>query len=119
MRTGAQDAIEDQEGAEDSVCTAKAQALFNLDARSQPALLDGLTLGQVQQRYVEGTEGRPINTENNPFQAFLLADEKVLAKSDLAKSRSWQRITKRLTVHNATLGGSRCQHETFCICGSS
>lgn len=61
----------------------KARDQFRLDARSDPATLDGLTLEDVRQLYLEGSGGQPMNTENRPWRLFLLADAQVLQDSEL------------------------------------
>ncbi|KAI4694250.1 uncharacterized protein J4E84_002832 [Alternaria hordeiaustralica] len=75
--------LESQDGAEDdTTSTAKAWSLFKLDARSDSTVLDGLTLEQVRQLYVEGVGGRPMNAADNPFRVFFLADAEALVGSD-------------------------------------
>jgi hypothetical protein len=61
----------------------KADELFKLDARSDPAVLDGLTLEEVRQLYHEGTEGQPMNTSKNPWRVFILVNAEVLANPEL------------------------------------
>jgi hypothetical protein len=75
--------LEGQEGAEDdTTSTAKAWSLFKLDARSDSAILDGKTLEQVRQMYVDATGGQPMNANDNPYRVFFLADVEVLMGSD-------------------------------------
>ena len=71
------------ESTDDPTITAKAEDLFQLDTRSDPAVLDGLTLEEVRQLYHDGAGGQPMNTANDPWRVFMLADEEVLTKPDL------------------------------------
>lgn len=63
--------------------TTKARDQFRLDARSDPATLDGLMLEDVRQLYLEGSGGQPMNTDNRSCRLFLLADAQVLQDPDL------------------------------------
>lgn len=71
------------ESTDDPTITAKAEDLFQLDTRSDLAVLDGLTLEEVRQLYHDGAGGQPMNTANDPWRVFMLADEEVLTKPDL------------------------------------
>lgn len=68
---------------EDPAMITKAEDLFNLDARSDPSTLDGLTLEQVRHLYHESGGGQPMNTDKDPWRVFILADEEVLTNPDL------------------------------------
>ena len=72
-----------EEADEEPDATTKARDQFRLDARSDPATLDGLTLEDVRQLYLEGSGGKPMNTDNRPWRLFLLADAQVLQDPDL------------------------------------
>ena len=82
MTAGAQPDLEGQTGAGDTTSTAKAWSLFRLDARSNSIILEGLTLEQIRQLYVEGAGGQPMNAGNKPYRVFSLADSEVLLGSD-------------------------------------
>jgi hypothetical protein len=57
---GAEYELNNMEGAEeDPNATAKLWALFKIDTRSDPSTLDGLTLEQTRQCYVDRTGGQP------------------------------------------------------------
>jgi hypothetical protein len=58
--------------------------LPKVDPRSNPAVLDGLTLEEVRQLYHDGTGCQPMNTDRDPWRLFMLADKEVLAKPDLS-----------------------------------
>ena len=68
---------------EDPAMIAKAEELFRLDARSDPAVLDGLTLEEVRQLYHDGTGGQPLNKDKGPWRIFILVDADVLASPEL------------------------------------
>jgi len=68
---------------EDPAMITKAEELFKLDARSDPAVLDGLILEEVRQLYHDGTGGQPLNKDNGPWRVFILVDADVLASPDL------------------------------------
>jgi hypothetical protein len=68
---------------DDPAIIAKAEELFKLDTRSNPAVLDGLALEKVRQLYHDGTGGQPMNTDRGPWRIFMLADTEVLANPDL------------------------------------
>jgi hypothetical protein len=64
----------------------KIRDQFRLDARSDPATLDGSTLEDVRQVYLEGSGGQPmrgIQPCNFGIVIFLLADAEVLQDPDL------------------------------------
>jgi hypothetical protein len=67
----------------------KARDQFRLDTRSDPATLDGLTLEDVRQLWLEGSGGQPMNAENDlsraPWRLFFLADAEVLRERRLDK----------------------------------
>jgi hypothetical protein len=62
----------------------KAEELFKLDARSDPAASDDLTLEEVRQLHHEGKGGPPMNTDKGPWRVFILADAEVLANLDFS-----------------------------------
>jgi hypothetical protein len=76
--------MEDLDVQEPTVAFTKAWNLFRLDARSDPSTLDGLTLENVRQLYLDGTGGQPMNVDIDPWRVFLLADEAVLASPELS-----------------------------------
>lgn len=67
-----------EEADEKPEATAKARDQFRLDARSDSATLEGLTLEDVRQLYLDRNGGQPMNTDNRPWRIFLLADAQVL-----------------------------------------
>jgi hypothetical protein len=84
VTAGVKFGLNKMDGAEDAAATTKVLELFTLDARSDPALLDGLTLEDVRKLYSEGMAGvRLINIDNGPWHLFLLADAEVLGEADL------------------------------------
>lgn len=60
----------------------KVRNLFRIDARSDISL-DGKTLEEVRQCYLDWWGGTPMNTAHDPWRNFLLADERVLADPEL------------------------------------
>ncbi|KAH8732401.1 hypothetical protein GQ44DRAFT_697591 [Phaeosphaeriaceae sp. PMI808] len=83
ITAGTEDRLNRMDGAEDTPVTTKVWGLFKLDARSDPTLLDGLTLEDVRKLYLEGAGGRPMNVDRSIWRLFLLADAEVLGDSDL------------------------------------
>ncbi|KAH7076614.1 hypothetical protein BKA63DRAFT_412219 [Paraphoma chrysanthemicola] len=72
-----------EEADENPDATTQLRERFRLDARSDPATLDGLTQQHVRQLYVKGSGGRPMNTDKPIWRIFLLADAEVLQDPDL------------------------------------
>ena len=75
-----------EEADKEPAAVAKARDQFRLDARSDLATLDGLTLEDVRQVYLEGSGGQPIRgTQRRNWGTFifLLADAQVLQDPDL------------------------------------
>ncbi|KAH7086799.1 hypothetical protein FB567DRAFT_51538 [Paraphoma chrysanthemicola] len=72
-----------EEADENPDATTQIRERFQLDARSDPATLDGLTLEHVQQLYVKGSGGRPMNTDKPIWRILLLADAQVLQDPNL------------------------------------
>lgn len=68
---------------EDPAMITRAEELFKLDARSDPAALDSLALEDVRQFYHERTGGQPMNTDKGPWRVFILVDAEVLANPEL------------------------------------
>ncbi|KAH5131207.1 hypothetical protein HBH70_177090 [Parastagonospora nodorum] len=84
ITAGVRAGLNKMDGAEDTAATAKVLGLFKLDARSDPALLAGLTLEDVRKLYLEeGPGAQLINMDNGPWRLFLLADAEVLGEADL------------------------------------
>jgi hypothetical protein len=65
--------------------TAKALDQFSLDPRSDPATLDGLTLEDVRQLYLDQRGGQPLNVDRGQRRLFFLADDQVLQDPDVAR----------------------------------
>jgi hypothetical protein len=83
ITTGVESGLNRMDGARDTAATAKVLGLFKLDARSDPALLAGLTLEDVRKLYLEGGPGVQLtNMDNGPWRLFLLADAEVLGEAD-------------------------------------
>ncbi|KAH6868717.1 hypothetical protein BKA58DRAFT_317144, partial [Alternaria rosae] len=68
---------------EDPAMITKAEELFKLDARSDPPVLDDLTLEEVRQLYHDETGGQPLKKGKGLWQIFILVDADVLASPDL------------------------------------
>jgi hypothetical protein len=86
MHAGAQDGIENMWQAEDyPAIMSKSWDLFRLDARSDADTLDGLTLENVRQVYVDKAGGAPMPNvpHRHPWHVFFLADAEVLRDPDL------------------------------------
>jgi hypothetical protein len=64
--------------------TTKALNLFSLDPRSDPERLEGLSLNDVRELYLDGSGGQPLNVDREQRRIFLLADDEVLQDPDLA-----------------------------------
>jgi hypothetical protein len=100
--------LESQHGAEDVISTAKALSFFRLDARSDSTILEGLTIEQARQLYVQGTGGQPMNAANEMYRVLLLADEEVLMGSDydsgLVKAVAAEYDTGASVALNCTYG---------------
>ncbi|KAJ4381341.1 hypothetical protein N0V86_003690 [Didymella sp. IMI 355093] len=78
ITTGTKHGLSKMEGGEHTVVTTKISELLYLDARSDPTLLNGLTLEDVRNLYVDGTGGQPMNVANDPWRVFFIADAQVL-----------------------------------------
>jgi hypothetical protein len=75
-----------EEADKEPAAVTKARDQFRLDARSDLATLDGLTLEDVRKVYLEGSGGQPmrgIQPCNFGSVIFLLADAEVLQDPDL------------------------------------
>ncbi|EUC28492.1 hypothetical protein COCCADRAFT_40990 [Bipolaris zeicola 26-R-13] len=84
ITNGAKDAIRGNvKPTDDPAMIAKTEELFKPDARSDPAVLDGLALEEVRQLYHNGTGGQPMNTDRDPWRIFILADREVLTNPNL------------------------------------
>ncbi|KAH6613023.1 hypothetical protein C7974DRAFT_444495 [Boeremia exigua] len=83
ITTGTKYRLSIMDGGEDTVVTTKLLELLHLDARSDPTLLDGLTLEDVRKVYINGTGGQPMNVANDPWRVFFLADAQVLQDPEL------------------------------------
>jgi hypothetical protein len=59
---------------------SQAEKLLKPDARSDPAVLDGLTLEQVRQLYHDGTGSPPMNRQG--WRSFMIADTELLVNPD-------------------------------------
>jgi hypothetical protein len=78
ITAGTKHRLSEMEGDEDNAITTKILQLLNLDARSDPTLLNDLTLDDVRRLYVDGTGGQPMNVAHDPWRVFLVADAQVL-----------------------------------------
>src|SRR5690242_12197172 len=79
ITNGVKDRLRAHEGyGDDPAVITRAEELYKLDARSDPAFLAGLELEEVRNLYHEGTGGQPLNTNNDPWRVFILVDEEVL-----------------------------------------
>jgi hypothetical protein len=65
--------------------TAKVLDQFSLDPRSDPTTLDGLTLEDVRQLYLDQRGGQPLNVDRYQRRLFFLADDQVLQDPDVAR----------------------------------
>lgn len=74
----------------------KLKPLFRLDARSDPALLDGLSLAELCKVYKDKAGGEPEPVHE--CCVFLVADEQILIRSDRETllSRQWTLIVLHL-----------------------
>lgn len=54
------------EGGEETVAATEVLEFLRLDARSDPSLLDGLTLEHEPKLYADGTKVQPRNSANDP-----------------------------------------------------
>ncbi|KAH3957792.1 hypothetical protein HBI81_156620 [Parastagonospora nodorum] len=73
------------EADKDPDAVTKVLGQFRMDARSDAATLDGLTLQDVRVAFLDGIGGQPMNPEENrPWRLFLLADAQVLQNSDVS-----------------------------------
>ncbi|KAH7068687.1 hypothetical protein FB567DRAFT_248471 [Paraphoma chrysanthemicola] len=82
----AKDRLKKQEGVKENPdATAKVLEQFSLDARSDPDTLEGLTLEDVRQLYLDGSGGQPLHVDSSGKRLFLLADDQVLQDPDLAR----------------------------------
>jgi hypothetical protein len=60
----------------------KAEELSKQDSRSDPAVLEGLTLEEAQQLYNKRMEDQSMSKDKGPSRVFILADAEVLANTD-------------------------------------
>lgn len=78
--------LEEREGVKKNPdATAKVLDQFSLDARSDLDTLEGLTLEDVRQLYLDGSGSQPLNVDRGQRRLFLLADDQVLQDPDLAR----------------------------------
>lgn len=66
---------------EDDAGFQEIWSLFRMDARSD-AVLAGLDMDQLRQRYNNGVGGPPMNKDHRSHQVFLVADDEVLSSVD-------------------------------------
>ncbi|KAJ5057730.1 hypothetical protein J3E74DRAFT_430759 [Bipolaris maydis] len=88
---GAKDAIREKtKFTDDPAMIAKVEELFKQDTRSDPTVLEGLTLEEVRQLHHKGTGGQPINIDRDLWRIFILGDtECVVADYDAAMSLNY------------------------------
>lgn len=84
ITTGAEDEVAVLDGGSDRAnAEIKVLNLFRMDPRSDANALDGKTMEDVRQLYLEGYGGELMNASSNAPRIFLLADERVLADPEL------------------------------------
>jgi hypothetical protein len=72
------------EADENPEAVSKARHQFRLDVRSDATTLEGLTLEELRQLYLDGSGGQPMNTDNRPWRLFLWADAQVLQDAEFS-----------------------------------
>lgn len=83
ITSGAKHEIEALNGGPDrALAETKVQNLFQIDAQSDPSL-EGKTMEEMRQLHLDKWGGPPASTAIRSWRVFLLADERVLAGSEL------------------------------------
>jgi hypothetical protein len=61
-------------------------SLFRLDARSDPRVLNGLTMDEVRQAFKDEVGGQPMNANHKELKYCLLVNEEVIADHETMKN---------------------------------